>query len=279
MDQIKRKKAVLISAGAVFLVVIIAAVCFWYFQIKKPYDLAVTNFNAATAVVEAKNAELDAAIGEIQAVLVAQEPPYDELTLKAAETAAADAERLKLVVPTIPDKTDDINVETQKLFEPLDYSTTIAGIQKAQEALQHSIKQMKQVTNPPEDFILRCVRAVADVTNAQAVTEDNDPNGNLNKAGGYTAAVYFESSLVDPNQVYGNDLIDKGTSAGGCLEVYADVEEAEKRNIYLSAFDGGILSAGSHSVIGTIVVRTSDELTATQQKNLEQQIFDVLLTV
>ncbi|RGC24774.1 hypothetical protein DWX41_21200, partial [Hungatella hathewayi] len=53
---------------------------------------------------------------------------------------------------------------------------------------------------------------------------------------------------------------------------------AEKRNTYLSAFDGaGMLNPGSHTVLGTIVIRTSDKLTATQQNEFTQKISDKLL--
>ena len=74
------------------------------------------------------------------------------------------------------------------------------------------------------------------------------------------------------------DIVDKGTQGGGCIEVYANVEDAEKRNTYLSAFDGaGMLNPGSHTVLGTIVIRTSDKLTATQQDEFTQKISDKLL--
>ena len=71
-------------------------------------------------------------------------------------------------------------------------------------------------------------------------------------------------------------MIDKGTDAGGSIEVYKTKSEATERNEYLAAFDGGILSSGSHTVIGTLVVRTSNELTASQQKSLEADIIAAL---
>jgi hypothetical protein len=44
----------------------------------------------------------------------------------------------------------------------------------------------------------------------------------------------------------------------------------------LTGFDGGVFSSGSHCVLGTLVIRTSNELTASKQKALEQAIIDVL---
>ncbi|MCI0129695.1 hypothetical protein [Vagococcus sp. CY53-2] len=63
------------------------------------------------------------------------------------------------------------------------------------------------------------------------------------------------------------------------MEVYKIVEEATKRNDYLTGFDGGILSAGGYTVVGTVIIRTSDEMTATNQKELENEIINKLTTV
>lgn len=68
-----------------------------------------------------------------------------------------------------------------------------------------------------------------------------------------------------------------GTDGGGCIEVYATAEDATKRSDYLSTFDGSILSSGSHEVLGTCVVRTSNLLTASQQQGMSQEIQDALI--
>ena len=60
-------------------------------------------------------------------------------------------------------------------------------------------------------------------------------------------------------------------------EVYETKEYAETRNAYLAGFDGTVFSSGSHTVCGTIVVRTSDKLTATQQQVLEDDIISALI--
>ena len=46
------------------------------------------------------------------------------------------------------------------------------------------------------------------------------------------------------------------------------MEDAEKRRDYLATYDGTIYANGTHTVIGTVLVRTSNKLTATQQKEL-----------
>ena len=134
----------------------------------------------------------------------------------------------------------------------------------------------KLVTAPTEDYVIECLEKVPGILEIEAVTEDTDPMKNLNKPGWYTAHVYFSYELVNQDDVYGDDLIDKGTDAGGSIEVYKTKSEANERNEYLSAFDGGVLDSGSHTVVGTLVVRTSDELTASQQKTLETNIIAAL---
>ncbi len=260
------------------IVIAIAGVCFWYFQIKKPHDTAVSEFNAAAEQVTEKNAELDNAISAAQAVLDNNEPAYSEATINDITVAISDANLEKRVVPELPDKTNDIKAATTELLKPLDYSASIANIADKKMALEDSIKQMKQITNPSGDFIIQRLQGIDGISACQAVTEDHDPNGNLNKQGGYTAAIYFSSPWINQDDVYGNDIVDKGTDCGGCVEVYASEEDAESRNAYLSTFDGaGFLNSGSHTVLGTVVIRTSSNLTATQQNVLTQAISDKLL--
>lgn len=103
----------------------------------------------------------------------------------------------------------------------------------------------------------------------------------MHKEGGYTATIYFESKKVNQSKVYTSGeyddvLIDKGTDAGGAIEVYAKEEDAEKRQEYLATYDGTIFANGTHTVIGTVLVRTSNELTASQQKELEQKVIKAL---
>lgn len=132
------------------------------------------------------------------------------------------------------------------------------------------------VDQPSEGYVVECLQKIPCVVEIEAVTEETDPMSQLNKPGGYTALVYFSYELVDQEKIYGDTLIDKGTDAGGCIEVYTTEKDANERDEYLAVFDGGVLASGSHTVVGTVVVRTSNELTATQQKLLESNIIAAL---
>ena len=272
----KKKKTLLGLIAAIAIIII--GICVWYFQVKKPHDLAETKFNAAVKEVEAKNTELTSAMNDAQKILDKKEAVYDNTTKEAFITALSDAKAAQRKIPDLPKKAADINAETKKLSEPLDYSSVINAISEKQTAYQNSVLQMKQITNPNEDFVIQRLKGIPNISGYQAVTEDHDPNGNLNKQGGYTSTVYFSTPLIDQSSVYGNDIVDKGTECGGAIEVYASEEDAEKRDSYLASFDGaGMLNSGSHKVLGTIVIRTSTQLTATQQNEFTNNITNKLL--
>ncbi len=134
------------------------------------------------------------------------------------------------------------------------------------------------VETPTQEYIIDCLLKTPNILEVVPVTEENDPNGDLGGEGGYYSSVYFSVDLIDQNQVSGDDLIAKGTDAGGCIEAYKTLEDANNRNTYLSKYDNSwLFNSGYHSVVGTLVVRISKELSADEQSKLESNIIDVLL--
>lgn len=131
---------------------------------------------------------------------------------------------------------------------------------------------------------LSTINGISDIC---IVTEDNDPNGNLNKDGGYTGALFFvydkapkmETTMDEEtfeDRPY-KDTCEKGTKAGGAIEIYSNANDAKERDSYLSLLDGtGALSPGSHTVLDTILIRTSSELKASEQNELEKKIIEAL---
>ncbi len=161
-----------------------------------------------------------------------------------------------------------------------------------------------KLVNPSEDYVISCLKNVNGITDIEAATETHDPNGNLHKKGGYTAAVYFrieqielteEESVFNDEEVSyylnvngekeylfldeGEDAyspVDVGTKGGGQIEVYASANDAKKRDEYLSGFDGSVFSSGYHTVVGSMVIRTSEYLTASQQEQLANDVIAAL---
>lgn len=232
---------------------------------------AKENMNSEISRIEGQIATLQDEISNAETLVTTDEQPLSEEAIPSLESAISQAKTIEFTAPSTPSGVEEINAETDKL-KAIDYESDIQLLIDAEKAVTDSIEQMKLVTNPSEAFVIERLQEIDGVGDISAVTEDNDPNGNLNKAGGYTATVYFTSPWVDQSKVIGDTVIEKGTDGGGAIEVYANADDANKRKEYLSAFDGGILSSGSHEVIGTVLVRTSNELTATQQKQLEEAI-------
>lgn len=162
--------------------------------------------------------------------------------------------------------------------QPLSYTELQNELKDKLEKYKNSVIQLKQITNPSSTFIEERLKEVDTITGVQSVTESNDPNRHLNKQGGYTASVYFVDNQVNP-PVNGSDIIQKGNDAGGNIEVYKTKEEAEKRNNYISTYDGTALQPGSHYVYGTVLIRTSSRLTASQQQELTKKIYQKLIEI
>lgn len=238
----------------------------------------IERYNVAKIAAEEKNAQLDNAISVAEALILEKDPALDETLIPILETAISEAKAAKQFIPEMPETENEI-ISVNDVLNGIDYSDTLSNLSEKRAALERSIKQYSLVNAPTEAYIIECLKKVPNVIDISAVTEDNDPNGHLNKAGGYTAQVYFSSDLINQDEIDGITVIDKGTDCGGSIEVYSSVEEANARNDYLASFDGGIFASGSHSVIGTVLVRTSDKLTASQQKEMEANIIAILTEV
>ena len=280
-DAPANKKNKKLIVGIVVAVVVVAAAAFWYVSYQIPHSQAVASFETAASGLEDRNAALDSAVDDLQTLVSSGDKPYDSATTDAANTAISQAQEARADVPEMPSGTAEINAAASDIDGMGDYSSQLDALATASTNLQNSIDQLKQVTNPTEQFVIERLTGLANITATEAVTEDNDPNGKLNKAGGYTAAVNFSSDLVDQSKVFLDPsftgLAAAGCDGGGTVEVYSTSDEAKARDTYLAAFDGTVLSPGSHSVVGSCVVRTSDLLTASQQKTLEQEITQSLL--
>lgn len=276
-----KKKTKLIIVAVVVVIAVIAGSLGAYFGYFKPHKEAVEAYNVVVSNIQEKNDQLDGEIKKLQELVDNEDKPLDETTIDAAKEALKNVGASKIVIGEMPKATKDILSRTKELSTPVDYSDELTALSTAYTNLENSKKQYKQVVNPSEEFVMQRILTVDDVADARAVTEDQDPNGNLHKAGGYTSTIYFESKTVNQSDIYvsgeyADVLIDKGTDAGGAIEVYENVEDAEKRRDYLATYDGTIYASGTHTVIGTVLVRTSNKLMATQQKELEQKVIDAL---
>lgn len=275
----KSRKSLWLSLAALVIVIVVGSGgAYWYTQVKVPHDRAVAEFVSATQALEKKNTALSSKTTDLESLLNSSDPPLDGSLTDSTAALIGESRGMLHEIPKMPDSTEEIVAATRDMEGRKPFDEQIDKLASAKVEYADSVKQMTQVTDPSEQFVIERISDVPNVTGVQAATEQNDPNGELHKQGGYTAAVFFSSDLVDRSQLFSEgDIVTVGTDGGGSVEVYESAEAAKARVEYLSAFDGSILSSGSHRVVGTCVVRTSNLLTASQQKSLEQGIVDALV--
>lgn len=259
----------------IILIAVISLIMLFLTVFNKDWQHASKDYKEIMEVAKKNNEELEDLINKSQKLVNSKESALDENLRPNLEDAISDAKAAKKKLPNKPIFTSAIEKKAQYLKE-IDYTEEYEALEVAYNALDKSIKGYALVDQPDESYVIESLRKISSIDKISAVTEDNDPNGKLNKQGGYTAQVYFSSKHVNQNNISGKTVIDKGTKAGGSIEVYKTVEDAKKREDYLAGFDGSVLASGSHKVIGTVLIRTSDSLTATKQKELEANIIAAL---
>lgn len=242
-----------------------------YLEVKKEYDLVVST------IIE-KNNTLDKSIKELQDLINSGETPLDSTLIDKGNERIKEAQQLKFIIGKMPSKIEDIKSRIEEIKKPLDYTEIINKLDSDKDNLENSIKSYKQFDNPTEEFLINRLSSIDEIFDIEAVTEEHDPNGKLHKDGGYTVCLYFKDknlNMSDYSYVESDSSIDIGTVGGGCIEIYKNAEQAKKREDYLSIYDG-ILSNGTHKTINTTLIRTSNDLTATQQRALEEKIISAI---
>lgn len=243
-------------------------------------EAAITDCNAEIERIATQRTEYDAAVTVATSLLDKGETPLDPETITMLNQALSAGADVIIDPPKLPAILSDITNMTQEL-SVIDYTAATSAITERTTALGNSILQYDNVNAPTEEFVIDRLMRVPVVAYVDAATEDNDPNDQLGKAGGYMAQVYFSSTMVSSGyaSMPDMDVIAAGTDCGGSIEVYATVEDAERRETYLSSFDGTPFSSGSHTIVGTLLVRTSSKLTASEQKELETAVIDSLTSL
>lgn len=238
---------------------------------------AKEGFNNEVERVQASYDALTAEIATAEELVVTEERPLDETLKPVLEDTISDAKTVEFKSPSLPSGIDNINAATEEL-KNTSFDDKTQALKDAETALSNSIEQRKLVTAPSEAFVIERLRGIDGIGEIAALTEETDNNGLLGKAGTYYAKIDFASPWIkDPYSIYsGRSVAENSTSGGGSVEVFETEELAQKRNDYLAVFDGGWLSSGSRKILGTLVVRTSNELTASQQKQLEANIIAAL---
>ena len=236
------------------------------------FQEAEAAFNDAVNAAETLNISIDDAISTGQGLLDSDGIPFDDSTQNDLQVAVSALREMKKSISDMPTELSSIKEETDRLNAAVNFSNQLEDLISAQEAFEYSVKVMTQITNPTGDFIVLRLSEIETIGDIFGATEDKDPNGLLNKQGGYTSATFFSSEHIDQSTVYSDLTYTKATLGGGCVETFATTDGAIRRDEYLATLDGSGYSSGSHIILGTIVIRTSNYLTASQQNELTEQI-------
>lgn len=107
--------------------------------------------------------------------------------------------------------------------------------------------------------------SISTVTATRVYTQSTDPNNELGKQGQYQyAGSFYDTAASPPDAVTDN----YSTSDGGTIEIYANNADATARGNYLAQFQSGAIQAGAYKVVGNVVLRVSENYTASQQQNI-----------
>ena len=273
------------------------------------YNESIKPYNEAVDSIVEANKTFNSAIDAAQASIDNGEEPFDKQTesdlkdgivvangkvvavpdkLLEKETVSVDedwgkSELEEFISNTNADIETLSNTKTPETPEIPDYSDDMDALAKLKLAYEDSIQGLKQITAPSDEFVMKRLQLVETITSMDAVTEDHDPNGKLNKQGGYIGCIYFTDSRVNRDDLYIKDgednVIDIGTVGGGAVEVFETVEDAVARDNYLASVQSITSTDNSHYVRGTCVIRTSEHLTGSQQKSLTDEITNALIKV
>ena len=139
---------------------------------------------------------------------------------------------------------------------------------------------------PTAEAIKTAVAKIDTIQDVCIADEDTDPNGKLGKDGTYYIKVIFrDSRSTHDNLVYdestgtphqANNVCEVGNEAGGSVEVFRNSEDAKSRKEYLDDLAGGFFDSGSSKLVNSTIIRTSSEMKASEQKDLEQKLVNVL---
>lgn len=87
------------------------------------------------------------------------------------------------------------------------------------------------------------------------------------------------TAAVPAEPVETADAVLAGANGGGAVEIFASKEDAQARIAYFEFFEGSIMQPGAADVEGTCVIRASRYLDEERQKELIEEVRQVLLLV
>ncbi len=154
----------------------------------------------------------------------------------------------------------------------------IDNLSKDLEVVITDYNLISKLEAPTEKWVMQQIKGIDHINQIAPVTPDHDPDKLLNKDGSYYSCIYFSLDTIDQSKIPGITVVDKGTDAGGAIELYDSLDKAMNRCEYLKQFDNTLLYSGSYAVLGKMVIRTSYLLSNEDQNKYTKLIADKLLS-
>lgn len=159
---------------------------------------------------------------------------------------------------------------------PIKIRNDINLINNEIEKINENIAIINKITNPKVEDVVKSLRKVKNISNIEVVSDEDKKSDLFFYNGMFNDCAYFTSNLVN-DVIQGQTTIEKGTDAGGCVEIYDTVEKAHERFDYLMGFDNTIYYSGQFIPVGTMIVRTSYLLSDEENDKLVNEIINALI--
>lgn len=164
MEKEKKKKLGVAVLFAVVAAALIIGGVVWFV----PHQRAVDSFNNAASGLESRNAEVNAAIEELQNLQSGSDKPLDESLYETASNVIGQAQAVKESVPEMPFATEEITSKAEQINEMGHYDDQLKALNETKTVFADSIAQLKQVTAPSESFVVQRITGLSNVTGGRS---------------------------------------------------------------------------------------------------------------
>ena len=247
--KLKLKKA--FSTLLIIVIILISAYIALFYKFSNDYNLAASKYNLE--LIEYKE--------EIKKADVSYIPRFQNV----------------LDTLVVPDS-GIVNVCKEILNgnNPIKIRNDIDLINNEIERINENIAIVNKITNPNVEDVVKNLRKVRNISKIEVVSDEDKKSDLFFYDGMFKDCAYFTSDLVK-DVIDGQTPVEKGTDAGGCVEIYETVERAHERFDYLMGFDNTIYYSGQFITVGTMIVRTSYLLSDEENSELVNEIVNALI--
>lgn len=177
------------------------------------------------------------------------------------------------------DKLDMVSERREDIKNSIESGNSVTSIKKDTKTINNWIDNLnnailvsEQLYKPECEWVQKKIESVEQVNDSGIVVTQEDIVKYMGQDSGCIGIVYFGLDIIDANTVNGDNIISKGTDAGGSVEIFDSLEAARNRCEYLGQFDNTYLYSGSYALVGTMVIRISYKLDSEKQLEITSKL-------